>query len=98
MRFWKHWPYWLRGGVIGGGVAVVAGILSSFFCAPLGFFCFILSIPTIPLFPFVEELALLSNNLLKVVIPTTTIIMWFFVGSLLGLFVNFVKNKKAHTK
>lgn len=40
---WRKWPYWLRGGVIGGGAAIVSGImffvcpiaLSVFFATPL---------------------------------------------------------------
>lgn len=27
---WKDWPYWLKGGIIGGGIGFVLSLLSSF--------------------------------------------------------------------
>lgn len=94
MKSWKHWPYWLRGGVIGGGVALSFAFISPFFCVPLGFICLILSVPTLPLFPFVEVLALNSDNLLRVIVPAITATVWFIAGSVTGSLVSYIHSKK----
>jgi len=98
MKIWKTWPYWLKGGVVGGGVGFFSVLLSPLFCSTLGLICFVLSIPTLPLFPFVETLALLSNQLLLIVIPIITTIAWFILGSILGWLVKSLKSKKEIVK
>ena len=81
--------------MIGGGVALVSTLLSALFCDTLDFLCLILSLPTLPLFPFVEVLSSSPNNLLQVVVPVVTLIVWVVVGFFIGMLVGFVKKKKS---
>ena len=100
---WKHWPYWLRGGVIGGGVTLVSVFLfyscilldtshGSFLCLPFLFIS--------PMFPFID---LFDTNPYFHALPVysmevTSIVIYFISGSLLGLLVGYIKKKKNLTQ
>lgn len=101
MKFWKNWPYWLRGGVIGGGITLIFVVLfyscnildtspGSFLCLPF--------IITSPIFPF----AILFDNLDPffhyrlpfVFVPVGSVAGWFVVCSLIGFLVGRIKSKQ----
>ncbi|MDO8590612.1 MAG: hypothetical protein Q7R65_01395 [bacterium] len=98
---WKHWPYWLKGGVIGGGVTIIS-IGSLYTCTwvttPGGFLC----LPFLfisPMFPFLDLFD--TNPYLRALpfsLEITSIIFWFLVGSLIGALVGHIKSKKKTTQ
>jgi len=95
MKSWKQLPYWLRGGVIGGGVTIVSYILTSsceyLVVVPgysgLGFECFPFAIPWMP-FWFVPSITSLST----INYGITVFAIWFIIGSLIGALWNHIKN------
>ena len=96
---WKQFPYWLKGGVIGGGVTLVSVILFyscllfvgwqvNFVCLPFLFVS--------PMFPFID---LFDNNPFLHTLPRFSfevlgIIIWFIIGALIGAFVDYIKSRK----
>lgn len=94
---WKNWPYWLRGGIIGGGVTLIFAILTQF-CeylvvtpgyTGLGLECLPFAIPFIPLWPFNSFLKF--SNILFILLACIT---WFLIGSFIGLLIRYIKLKK----
>lgn len=98
---WKNWPYWLRGGVIGGGVTVVSVALfysctlldtthGSFLCLPFLFIS--------PMFPFAilfDELGpIFQYQLPFILMPVISIISWFIIGSFFGVLIGYIKSRK----
>src|SRR5947208_2368042 len=93
---WKHWPYWLKGGVIA-AVGSMAVSLSALFCerfidlsnsGGLPIVCLPLEVVWLP------TLAFPSSGTLPVyfVFPT---LAWFIIGSLIGTTIGLVKKKKS---
>ncbi len=99
---WKQFPYWLKGGMIGGGVTLVSVILFyscvlfvagrqvNFVCLPFLFVS--------PMFPFID---LFDNNPFLRTLPRFSfevlgIIIWFIIGALIGAFVDYIKSKKKN--
>ncbi len=84
---WKQWPYWLRGGVIGGGVSL-AFVVLWYFCAlsantntpsevASGFVC--LSIFTFsPIFPIAFLLNMVGQSLVN---DSASVITYIFLIS-----------------
>ena len=95
---WKHWPYWLRGGVIGGGVVLLFHTLSFsclyFFTFPgsWGLECFPFAIPWIP-FWFIPNF----TSLPMISYEAIVFFAWFALGALVGIFFKHIqpKNKKS---
>ncbi|MBI2888946.1 MAG: hypothetical protein HYY10_03420 [Candidatus Liptonbacteria bacterium] len=96
---WKKWPYWLRGGVIGGGIAIISAALTEL-CASqipslgyssLGFECLPLAIPWIPLWPALWALKIQNTATLFFI----GVVIWFFLGSLIGTLVGYIKKRKS---
>ena len=96
-------PYWLRGGVIGGGVTIVstAVLLACDFYLTLvfsevGFACMPLTVIS-PLLPFflLWDLNPFFHDLPGLLLPLLGAICWFLVGALLGFIVGLIK-KRAH--
>ena|SRR5436190_22972795 len=91
----RKWPYWLRGGVIGGGIALVSGLMG---CGEPTLLCYIFSAPSLPLFPlypfFIAVMAA-HPALATFFMLATVVILWFLLGSILGLLIGLVKNKKS---
>jgi hypothetical protein len=96
-RFWKYWPYWLKGGII---VAMFALVFSSlnisclyFFTRPdsWGFECLPFAIPQVP-FWFIPNFISLQ------IYEGAVIVIWFAVGSILGLVFGHVKSRKSNVK
>lgn len=99
MKFWKDMPYWLRGGVIGGGITLVSIIFfyscvlldnssGSFLCLPFLFFSPML--PFINLFdtsPYLRTLPFFSMEI-------TSMVVWFIVGALIGTFIGYKKRAR----
>ncbi|MDO8590678.1 MAG: hypothetical protein Q7R65_01730 [bacterium] len=93
---WKHWPYWLRGGVVGAVFVLLSSILS-FSCLYLftspgswGLGCVPFEIPWIP-FWFIPNFTSLPLISYEVIVGGS----WFLLGSLVGAFVGFIKSKKS---
>ena len=97
MKYWKQWPYWLRGGVIGGGFAILSSVLSLsclyFLASPgsWGFECIPIEIPWIP-FWFFPSITFLPSIIYEVLV----LVVWFSVAAFIGALVGYIKNKRAH--
>ncbi|MDO8482894.1 MAG: hypothetical protein Q7S86_03695 [bacterium] len=101
MKSWKHWPYWLRGGVIGGGVTLLFVVLfyscglfdtdsESFFCLP-----FIIVSPSFPFAILFDKLnPIFQYQLPFIIMPVVSVLSWFIFGSFVGLLVGHIKRKK----
>src|SRR3989338_3279021 len=92
MNFWKNWPYWLRGGVVGGGI-VILSLTLGFSCLHFlisgesyGIECIPLALPWIP-FWFVPNISSLPGISYEIILFIT----WFVIGSLVGLFIGYTK-------
>ena len=103
MKSWKHWPYWLRGGVIGGGVTLVSVFLV-YSCDLLdtstgSFFCLIPLVLS-PMFPFVWLVDTNSqlSALPGIFLPIISIVGWFLIGSLLGVLVEYIKSRRKGSR
>ena len=97
---WKHWPYWLKGGVIGGGVTIISVALfysctlldtshGSFLCLPFLFIS--------PMFPFAilfDKLdQIFQYQLPFILLPVVSIVSYFIIGSLVGSLIGYIKSK-----
>ena len=94
---WKNWPYWLKGGTIGGGVTLVFVILlytCIFSISDGGFLCLV-PIFISPMFPvayyFDSVNAFYNGSIPFVALPVVSVLLWFIVGSLIGKIVGIVK-------
>ena len=97
---WKQWPYWLRGGVIGGGVTFVDLLLlsscniitsnASIFGCSLADVIFGLWWPIALLFKYLD-LNIPSEAVLSII----TILAWFIVGSFFGFLFGLAEKKRA---
>ena len=99
-------PYWLKGGIIGGGLTLLSIGLAyacpfltpdnDWGCA-LSFY--IPMIPFIPLFDNVEIIREIANSFFQnspfILIHIVSIAVWFIVGSLIGTLVHFTRQKKS---
>lgn len=94
----KKWPYWFKGGVIGGGITFVFVLLfygCTWITTPGGFLC----LPFLfisPMSPFID---LFDTNPYFHSFPgfsmeITSIIFWFIIGSLIGALVGYIKSRK----
>jgi len=91
-------PYWLRGGVIGGGISLVSTFLTSFceyiIMVPgytgLGFECLPFAIPWIPFWSFKN---IISLSVIEYTIAGTAV--WFVFGSLVGSIIKFIKLRNS---
>jgi hypothetical protein len=86
---WHKWPYWLRGGVIGGGIALFLTILG-FSCEAYFDFKYPGGLPVLCL-PF--EIVWVPTFIL----PggyIASVLFWFLVGSFVGVIVEKIKSKK----
>jgi len=96
-------PYWLRGGIIGGGVTF-AFVLLFYSCTLLdtpsnGSFLCLPFLLISPLLPFVD---LFDNNAFFHSLPVfsmeiTAVVVWFVLGALVGNLVSYIKSKKGNT-
>ncbi len=95
MKFWKNWPYWLRGGVIG-AIAGIALDIPPLLCYLYvgGFFCINIS-PMIFAGIFVSAYPQLSNSNPLLWMSIVSIVISFFFGSLIGIIFGLVKKKKS---
>ncbi|KKU58632.1 MAG: hypothetical protein UX81_C0020G0016 [Parcubacteria group bacterium GW2011_GWA2_47_12] len=98
MKSWKQWPYWLRGGVIGGGVALLTIIATPVFCSSPNIVCVFFEIPILPiypllalLFPFFDSFSLELHHSYFSFFSTVVMISWFIVGSILGALIGYIK-------
>ena len=100
LNFWKKLPYWLKGGIIGGGVTLVfVGLAYAcpFFSPNDGWGCaFSFYIPLIPFFPLLDNMEIVRSFVQAIpfaLLPILYIAIWFTVGSLVGFFVGYIKSK-----
>ena len=105
---WKKWPYWLRGGVIGGGITLVfvisfysCGLIATGYSA-FACFAFVLVGPTYPAVKLLDVIGSIFNFKLDGIFaemygPVLSILVWFIIGSLIGVLVDYIKleNKKS---
>ena len=99
MKFWKKWPYWLRGGVMAGGVTSIWTLI--FYLCGWVVNSFVCIIPLLfsPMYPiqilinrfqsilnFSPQLSFEANILI-------TIIIWTVVGTVIGFLID-IKLKK----
>ncbi|KKU78195.1 MAG: hypothetical protein UY03_C0002G0021 [Parcubacteria group bacterium GW2011_GWA2_47_64] len=103
MKFWKHWPYWLRGGIITVGITIV-DILLMYSCdlftsgySSLGCgLVFAVFGPIFPLFLFSESFGPFPIS--TEVFMMIGVIVWFIIGSLVGLLIGYIKSKKKNVQ
>lgn len=96
---WKHWPYWLRGGVVGGGVALGFYLLA-YMCFLVGgdYFCLIFYIAG-PIYPaglflnLFEPVFNYSSAVVEASAPILSVPIWFIFGSLIGALAGSIKSK-----
>ncbi len=98
MNIWKNWPYWLRGGVIGGGIILLSTLATPVFCNSPNIVCVLFEIPILPIYPLLALLFPLFNSLplelYSLFFSATIIILWFIIGSILGIFVGYIKRAR----
>ncbi len=110
MNFWKKLPYWLKGGVIGGGIALACYLLmnSCFLLSSIGlkagevgfsYYCsafYILgpAYPTAWLINLFEPILHYSWTSAEVYAPVLSIPLWFILGSFIRILVGYIKSKK----
>ena len=111
MKSWKHWPYWLRGGVIGGGAALLfylllngCSLLAGIGLGPgeVGFtyYCLVFYVVS-PIFPAGWLLSFLlpafgySSGFVEAYAPILSVPAWFIGGVFIGVLIDFLKNKKS---
>lgn len=105
MKSWKHWPYWLKGGVIGGGVAVLfvflylpceQAALRTFRESGGGadftdLKCLSLEWPMLPIQIVIPSFI---NTFSGATLIVVSILLWSFIGSLIGVLISRIKSKK----
>jgi len=111
MKSWKQWPYWLKGGVIGGGVAFLFYFLlyGCFFATSIDlkpgevgstYYCLVFFVIS-PIYPVGLLLNLLgpifdySSGFVEAYAPILSIPIWFIIGSIVGALVGYIKIKKS---
>lgn len=101
----KKMPYWLRGGIIAGGLTLISYFLyyscsiatvnsgpESWACLPYLIFS--------PMFPFAvlfdtnQFIRSLPKEQVIFLLPIVSVISWFIIGALIGLIVKYIKLKK----
>jgi len=99
---WKKWPYWLKGGIISVGIAILSTLVLIPFGTPeSGWFSYY----SIPMFigamPLVVLLALISgmndyaiSNAFPGAFLLYAAITYFLVGALVGLIYGKIKSKR----
>ena len=97
---WRKWPYWLKGGVIGGGVTL-AFVLIYYGCNAVlaeGFLCLIplFFSPLYPIANFIDSYPLLRETPILFLSSLTILglLLWFTIGSIIGLLVGYLKSNK----
>lgn len=101
---WKNWPYWLKGGVIGGGVALIYALL--FYSCPFitsgyniigcGAVFYMLG----PIYPVGWLLGIIQSIfnyawiLPEFYAPVISVAAWFVVGAFLGALIQYTKSKR----
>src|SRR6266852_1762937 len=103
---WHTWRYWLRGGVIAGGITFLSfllfyscGLANFNNSAPESWACLPLLVVS-PMFPFaiLMETDPLFHSLPTDDLPTISIVAWFIIGSLIGAVVDYMKSRKRHNR
>ncbi len=102
---WKNWSYWLRGGIIGGGLVIVYLTLirisryllasdSDILAEIIVLSHILLEFPIIPIVENFRPLGeLLSRN--NVIISFLIIaIPWFIIGAIVGFIIGKIKQRK----
>ncbi|MBM3256921.1 MAG: hypothetical protein FJY98_01155 [Candidatus Liptonbacteria bacterium] len=95
---WKKWPYWLRGGVIGGVIALISSILTHI-CEfqGIGLDCVLVGFPWLVLTPIFLWQLPFFNFALITLYPLTILIgigIYFFLGSFVGNIIGYIKKRK----
>ena len=97
MKSWKHWPYWLKGGVIGGGFIVLARLLA-FGCDSCVFLSYPLILTSWLITMIGGDLGFFLVSYFPfspLIIIAADIILWFLTGALFGFLIGSLKlNKK----
>jgi len=96
MKSWKHWPYWLKGGVIG----TIFGLLFYTFlgesCNRLS--CLILSYgPGLLMVKFLVFISVITPDQFtgsSVFWDTMVVVSWTLLGIIVGLIVSYIKSIK----
>ncbi len=91
---WKKWPYWVRGGVIGGGVALLSTVVSFLVCSSPDLLCTVLSFQTFPLLPLVPFTINIPNDLFSAFVVIGSTVVWFLIGAILGGVIGRLEKKK----
>lgn len=105
MSFWKKIPYWLKGGIIGGGVTLIfVGLAYTcpFFSPDDGWGCaFSFYIPLIPFLPLLDNMEIARSFFQAIpfaLLPIFYVVMWFIIGSLIGVVAGYIKSKKKNSQ
>lgn len=99
---WRNWPYWLRGGVIGGAITAVS-IVPLYLCDLLvaGYgslgcgLAFLALSPMFPLFWLSEYFGPFPVTISVPVFMTLGVIIWFAIGALIGLAIKRLKSRNS---
>gem|GEM_PF-2410098 len=95
VTMWKRLPYWVRGGLVSLFACGFFLISERIQCAgdahSVG--CFIFSVPSLPLLPLIPITQKFSNQTLNIIFLVGPLILWFLLGSLIGLIVGKFKKK-----
>ena len=91
---WKHWPYWLKGGVIGVVVGTILDIPPILCYLSIGgFFCINIS-PMIFAGFFTELFPSISYAHPILFLTVTSIVLSLLLGSLIGAIVGHFQSKR----
>ncbi len=98
-------PYWLRGGIIGGGIALI--LIGFAYACPFispddswgcTFSFYIPLIPFLPLLDNVEAVRSFFQDIPFALLPIFYIAILFIVGSFIGAILGYLKSKKKSTQ
>ena len=93
---WKNWPYWLKGGVIGGGIYIIWYIIQ------IGYTTLTANIRNpwinLPIYYTSFPVTSLNNYFMSLgfyyLMPFLLLIYYFLLGAIIGFIIDRIKGRK----